>query len=262
MARADRLALAFETGALALPEHGDVLVLRAVPSDFLDLVPPERLTCVQTFRPLHDALAAAGRRVATRAEAPAAMVVVNLTRSRAESLGNVAQGLGLLAPGGRLVLTRREGRRRRGGGEGARRGAAGRGLVRQGARAGDLARPAGAAAGGGRGMGAGGGAGGERRGVRDGAGDVLARACRSRQPLAGRGARRAARRAGGRSRRRLGLAGADGARAQPGDRGARPARGGAHSARRGADERARREGALPLERRGAARQGARGPATR
>ena len=60
MARADRLALAFETGALALPEHGDVLVLRAVPSDFLDLVPPERLTCVQTFRPLHDALAAAG----------------------------------------------------------------------------------------------------------------------------------------------------------------------------------------------------------
>ena len=105
MARADRLALAFETGALALPEHGDVLVLRAVPSDFLDLVPPERLTCVQTFRPLHDALAAAGRRVATRAEAPAAMVVVNLTRSRAESLGNVAQGVGLLAPGGRLVLS-------------------------------------------------------------------------------------------------------------------------------------------------------------
>jgi 16S rRNA (guanine1207-N2)-methyltransferase len=104
MARADRLALAVETGALALPERGDVLVLRAVPSDFLDLVPPGRLRCVQTFRPLHDALAAAGRRVATQAEGPAAMVVVNLTRSRPESLGNVALGLGLLAPGGRLVV--------------------------------------------------------------------------------------------------------------------------------------------------------------
>ena len=63
MARTDRLGLAFETGALALPENGDVLVLRAVPSDFLDLVPPERLTCVQTFRPLYDALAAAGASV-------------------------------------------------------------------------------------------------------------------------------------------------------------------------------------------------------
>jgi len=32
-------------------------------------------------------------------------VVVNLARSRPESLGNVALGLGLLAPGGRLVVT-------------------------------------------------------------------------------------------------------------------------------------------------------------
>jgi 16S rRNA (guanine1207-N2)-methyltransferase len=80
-------------------------VLRAVPSGFLDLVPPERLTCVQTFRPVHDALAAEGRRVATRAEGTVASAVVNVTRSRAESLGNVALGLGLLAPGGRLVVT-------------------------------------------------------------------------------------------------------------------------------------------------------------
>ena len=41
------------------------------------------------------------------------MVVVNLTRSRAESLGNVALGLGLLAPGGRLVVAGAQGRRRR-----------------------------------------------------------------------------------------------------------------------------------------------------
>jgi 16S rRNA (guanine1207-N2)-methyltransferase len=104
MARRDRLALAVLGGAVAMPEAGEVLVLRAAPSDFLDLVPPDRLRCVQTLRPSYDALVAEGRRVATRAEGPAAMVVVNLTRSRAESLGNVALGLGLLAPGGRLVV--------------------------------------------------------------------------------------------------------------------------------------------------------------
>ena len=104
MARHDRLALAVGSGAVALPGAGDVLVLRAAPSDFLDLVPADRLRCVQTFRPLHDALAAEGRHVATEAEGPAAMVVVNLTRSRAESLGNVARGLGLLAPAGLLLV--------------------------------------------------------------------------------------------------------------------------------------------------------------
>jgi 16S rRNA (guanine1207-N2)-methyltransferase len=104
MAKGDRLALAVLAGAVAIPDAGDVLVLRAASSEFLDLVPPDRLRCVQTFRPPYDALIAEGRRVATRAERPAAMVVVNLTRSRAESLGNVAIGLGLLPPGGRLVV--------------------------------------------------------------------------------------------------------------------------------------------------------------
>ena len=59
MTQADRLALALETGVLALPAAGTVVVFRAEPARFLDLVPRERLRCVQTFRPLHDALAAA-----------------------------------------------------------------------------------------------------------------------------------------------------------------------------------------------------------
>jgi 16S rRNA (guanine1207-N2)-methyltransferase len=104
MANADRLSLAVRTGALTLPGEGTVVVIRAAPSPFLELIPPGRLRCEQTFRPLHDALEAAGFPVAVRAEAPAAMVVVNLTRSRAENLGNIARGLGLLPPGGRLVV--------------------------------------------------------------------------------------------------------------------------------------------------------------
>ncbi len=105
MAATDRLALAFETGALALPEAGTVVVFRAEPSRFLDAVPPARLRCVQTFRPVFDALAAAGHAVAPAAEGPAAMAVVVLTRSRAESLGEIARALDLLAPGGTLVVT-------------------------------------------------------------------------------------------------------------------------------------------------------------
>ena len=105
MAAPDRLALAFETGALTLPEAGAVVVLRAGPSRFLTLVPGDRLRCVQSFRPAFDALEAGGFSVSTEAEGPAAMAVVVLTRSRAESLGNVARALGLLEPGGTLVVT-------------------------------------------------------------------------------------------------------------------------------------------------------------
>ena len=104
MPHPDRLALAVETGALVLPEAGPVLVLRAAPSPFLELIPPDRLRCQQSFRPLHDALAAQGHPVSVRAVGPAAAVVVNLTRSRAENLGNVARGLEALAAGGLLVV--------------------------------------------------------------------------------------------------------------------------------------------------------------
>jgi 16S rRNA (guanine1207-N2)-methyltransferase len=104
MPQVDRLALAVQSRALALPQSGAVVVLRAVPSPFLQLIPASRLRCEQSFRPLHDALAAAGLGVAPRAEGPAAMVVVNLTRSRAENLGNIARGLHLLPPGAALVV--------------------------------------------------------------------------------------------------------------------------------------------------------------
>ena len=104
MPQVDRLALAVQSRALALPQSGAVVVLRAVPSPFLQLIPAPRLRCEQSFRPLHDALAAAGHAVAPRAQGPAAMVVVNLTRSRAENLGNIARGLDLLAPGAALVV--------------------------------------------------------------------------------------------------------------------------------------------------------------
>lgn len=105
MSHPDRLALAVQTGGLLLPDAGRVVVLRAEPGAFLDLVPPARLACEQTFRPLHDALVAEDRPVALRVEGEAAAVVVMVTRSRPETLGNVTRGLAMLPPGGLLVLS-------------------------------------------------------------------------------------------------------------------------------------------------------------
>ncbi len=105
MPQNDRLALALETGALSLPLSGPVVVLRAEPSEFLMEVPADRLLCEQSFRPTCDDLDHAGiessRRIGIEG---AAMAVVNLTRSRAENLGNAARALRMLAPGGKLVI--------------------------------------------------------------------------------------------------------------------------------------------------------------
>lgn len=104
MSRTDRLELAFRTQELRPPERGDVVFLRAAPSPLLEALDPARLICEQSFRPLHDALAECGLRVTLRATGPAGMVLVNLTRVRAENLGNIARGLALLPPGGTLAV--------------------------------------------------------------------------------------------------------------------------------------------------------------
>lgn len=104
MARADRLSLAFATGALTLPPEGDLVALRAASPALAEVAPPARLLCEASFKPVHDALLAAGLRVTPRATGPAAMVVVTLGRARAEGLGDIARGLALLPPGGTLVV--------------------------------------------------------------------------------------------------------------------------------------------------------------
>jgi 16S rRNA (guanine1207-N2)-methyltransferase len=103
--RPDRLALAVETGALSVPESGELIVLRAEPSVFFETVPAHRLRCEQSFRPTYDSLAGMGLPVEPHLEPrSAAMVVVNATRSRAETFGNVARGLAMLEAGGLLSL--------------------------------------------------------------------------------------------------------------------------------------------------------------
>ena len=104
MSRTDRLLQAVRTGALALPDRGDVLILRAASPALAEAVDPARLVFEAAFRPTHDLLAAAGLRVTPRATGPAAMAMVTLGRARAENLGDVARALALLAPGATLAL--------------------------------------------------------------------------------------------------------------------------------------------------------------
>lgn len=102
--RADRAAAALLTGELVAPETGDVLVIRARSAALADVLPRERLVFEQSFRPDHDALAAAGLRVTRRASAPAAMAIVTLTRARAENLGALARAVALTPPGATIAL--------------------------------------------------------------------------------------------------------------------------------------------------------------
>lgn len=104
MARADRLALAFETGALTLPPSGDVVVVRAAAPALAEVLPRERLVFESSFKPVHDALAGAGLRATVRAVAPAGMAAVTMGRARAETFGDIARALALLPAGGVLAL--------------------------------------------------------------------------------------------------------------------------------------------------------------
>jgi 16S rRNA (guanine1207-N2)-methyltransferase len=104
MSLALRLTAALREEAFALPEAGEVLVIRGRADALGDVIPRPRLIVEQPFRPDHDALAAAGLRVVRHADGPAAMVVVVAGRSRPRSLGDVARGLHLLAPGAVLAL--------------------------------------------------------------------------------------------------------------------------------------------------------------
>jgi len=104
MPNPDRIALALAEGRLTPPDAGTVIVLNARPAEFLEMIPGDRLLCEQSFRPLHDALAAQGHAVVREAAGPATAAIINLTRSRAGNLGAVARALGMLEPGGILAV--------------------------------------------------------------------------------------------------------------------------------------------------------------
>lgn len=102
MPRPDRLSRAADV--LAPPDTGDILVLRATSPALAEAFGRDRVLHEQSFRPVHDMLAGQGLRVTPVATGAFSMVVVQLTRARAENFGNVARGLAALPPGGLLAI--------------------------------------------------------------------------------------------------------------------------------------------------------------
>lgn len=97
-----RLMLALD-GDGALPPTGGILVIGARAGDHLDILPKERVTVIQGFRPDHDALAARGWRVVpdiADAGTGFAAALIFLPRSRGQGRGWLAAAARRILPGG------------------------------------------------------------------------------------------------------------------------------------------------------------------
>ncbi len=97
----DRFSL--ELDILPLPE-GDVLFIRAVDGATSRLVGEKRLLCEQTFKPEYERLLNAGFRVETKAAGRFNLVLLNATRSKTETLGNIARAWSMLESGGTMLV--------------------------------------------------------------------------------------------------------------------------------------------------------------
>ena len=101
--RSARLALALDTGALSLPETGDIAIFAPVAGDDLTALPRDRLRLVQGFWPDHQAFARAGYSVSTDPEGPYTAVLVCVPRAKDAARAMIAEAAARVVPGG-LVL--------------------------------------------------------------------------------------------------------------------------------------------------------------
>lgn len=85
--RSARLELALSSGALRLPETGDILVMRPRIGDDLSALPKDRVVVQTGFKPDHDYFAAQGYRMG---EAQAAVAILCVPRAKAEARAMMA----------------------------------------------------------------------------------------------------------------------------------------------------------------------------
>ncbi len=104
MSSTDRLALPFENGLIEVPEEGEIVVFRALLGSAYELLPRDRLTCLQPFFPAARTLAEAGYTCAAAAPGTSRLAIVHLTRSRDENRANIALAHQSLISGGTLVV--------------------------------------------------------------------------------------------------------------------------------------------------------------
>jgi 16S rRNA (guanine1207-N2)-methyltransferase len=101
------LLFPFETGECALPAPNRGLFLRAEAHIQLDESWQDKLLCVQSFKPHHDALIRSGFSCVIQIppDREFDLVLLRLTKHKQESLGLIALGLKALAEGGTMHVT-------------------------------------------------------------------------------------------------------------------------------------------------------------
>jgi len=100
----NRWTLALENGEMTWPQDGRVLVLRAQAEADFSALGPDRLVAVQGFAPAHDRLAARGLAVEVAPEGDYTAAIVQIVKSKTESLSLVAEALVHVPPGGIVAV--------------------------------------------------------------------------------------------------------------------------------------------------------------
>jgi len=100
----DRWTLALEDGDMTWPKDGPVLVLRARADADFDALGRDRVQAVQGFAPDHDRLTARGLDARVEPEGAFAAALVQIVKSKGESLSLVAEALALVQPGGVIAV--------------------------------------------------------------------------------------------------------------------------------------------------------------
>ncbi|PLS23284.1 class I SAM-dependent methyltransferase [Neptunicoccus cionae] len=103
MSTVNRLMLPFDEGTIALPESGQIIVLRAKTEGYGDF-PKDRLSCVQGFYPTFQFLQTSGYQTTTEIPDTAAMAIVHLTKAKDENRALLARAYDALEEGGTLVV--------------------------------------------------------------------------------------------------------------------------------------------------------------
>lgn len=105
MPNAARILLPFNEGLIEVPEAGEVLFIRpsdSLPSDFA-MFP--QLVCEQGFKPFADRLTSGNLTVTASATGEFPMILMALTRSRAENMANFARACRVVAAGGTVLVS-------------------------------------------------------------------------------------------------------------------------------------------------------------
>lgn len=102
--KSSRLETSINQSGLMLPENGHIAVLRAHPDQDYAVLPLDRTRFFNSFRPHFDRLSTMGYNVTDTPAGEPNMVLVNITRSKAESLGLIAQAMEMISGNGLVVV--------------------------------------------------------------------------------------------------------------------------------------------------------------